>query len=68
MKFKDKSPGMQAMLDNMSRGIFGRTVTESLDHHICVACAADTGQLQGDDLQEYELSALCPTCFKLYGC
>lgn len=59
-KFKDKSPGMQGVLDKMAKGVFGRTITESLEQHVCVACGQDTKQLEGSDAEEYELSALCP--------
>ena len=68
MKFKDKSPGMQGTLDKMSKAIVGRGIIDCLDQHICVACGTDTKQLEGIELQEYELSGMCPDCFKSYGC
>ena len=67
MKFKDKSPGLQGVLNKFAMLTFGRTTTEAFEKQICVDCGQDASKLTGIDLDEYEISGLCPECFKLDG-
>ena len=51
------------LLSMMAAAIFPRTREESFDKFICIDCGEDCKNLEGVDIKEYRLSALCPNCF-----
>ena len=51
--------------DNLAIALFGETLQSAISKNICIACKSpvepqDWGQL---DIDEYNISGLCPTCF-----
>lgn len=56
---------LQRIVDNLSKSVFGITMTEAKDQNICIRCKEGiVGLLLSDlDLKEYIKSALCPKCF-----
>jgi hypothetical protein len=67
MPFKDKAPVIQNLLNEMARGMYGRTVSEALENNVCVSCGTPMlidWDVEPADWREYQISGLCPTCFK----
>jgi hypothetical protein len=53
--------------DVLARSMFGISATDAIAQRICINCKSDiAGEYQSwghDDIDEYVISALCPTCF-----
>jgi hypothetical protein len=70
MSFEQKSTSMQVALDRIAISMFGRSITEALEKHICVQCARSVHDTEDDkwhfrdnlSLVEYQVSALCQNC------
>lgn len=54
-------------INQLGKVSFGMTRDEAQQRGICIMCKAPQPLLTGVDATEYELSALCPKCFKEIG-
>ena len=61
--FKDKSPQIQEVIDNLSLNSFGRKTSTALAQNICVDCGEETKEFK-DELskKEYLITGLCQKC------
>lgn len=62
---------MQSILkqyqDSIALSIFGRTLKDALATQTCIRCKApvDSTEWEQIDLDEFQISGLCPTCFTI---
>jgi len=51
--------------NNFARAIFGITRQDAHSQNLCIRCKApvDSSEWEAIDLDEYQISGLCPTCF-----
>jgi hypothetical protein len=58
-----KTPQMEKAMDHISRLMFGRDRSESIQKSICVMCGKPAVEFR-DDLSktEYSISGMCQTC------
>lgn len=58
-----KSPGLEAMADDMAEAMFGRKRTDSIKADICVGCGKAANDFS-DELsrKEYTISGFCQQC------
>ena len=51
--------------DPLARSMFGISASEAISERICIRCkrSIDTNDWSHDDIDEYVISAICPTCF-----
>jgi hypothetical protein len=58
-----KSPEMVAALDSMSKSMFGRTRSASIEGRVCVTCGQPVGEFR-DALsrKEFGISGMCQKC------
>ena len=58
-----KSAGMENMLDDMAKELFGRGRKVAMDNQMCVICGDDANHFT-DELsrKEYGISGMCQSC------
>ena len=56
---------LQQFQDSMALSLFGRTLKDALSTQACIRCKApvDSNEWEQVDLDEFQISGLCPTCF-----
>lgn len=59
----NRSPAMQAFVDQFAKSAFGRSNTEALAERVCVTCGKPVGTFR-DELsrREYGISGTCQEC------
>lgn len=59
---------LQQFQDSMALSLFGRTLKDALSTQTCIRCKApvDASEWEQIDLDEFQISGLCPSCFKAY--
>jgi len=58
-----KAKGIETMLDESAKQMFGRTRTESIRDDVCVMCGKDAKEFDTDDSRlEYSISGMCQKC------
>jgi len=50
-------------LPGFLRHTFGRTREESISQGVCIRCGRPPGAMTEIDRREYEISAVCPSCW-----
>lgn len=61
-----KTGPVDDLLDKISLELYGLTRTNALKLGMCVACKKVVkGTLEGEDKDEWNISALCPDCFDM---
>ena len=58
-----KTAGMENMLDDMAKELFGRGRKVAMDNQMCVICGGDANHFD-DELsrREYGISGMCQSC------
>ena len=58
-----KTAGMENMLDDMAKELFGRGRKVAMDNQMCVICGGDVNHFD-DELsrREYGISGMCQSC------
>ena len=58
-----KTAGMENMLDDMTKELFGRGRKVAMDNQMCVICGGDANHFT-DELsrREYGISGMCQSC------
>ena len=59
-----RSPEMEAMLEMLAGNTYGRSRYGAFRELECISCDRDCSKLEGIDMKEYKISALCPECFE----
>jgi hypothetical protein len=56
---------LQQCQDSIALSIFGRTLKDALSTQTCIRCKSpvDSTDWEQIDLDEFQISGLCPTCF-----
>jgi len=63
MAFKDKSPAIQEILNDVAFSMYDRTVSDSLTEGICVRCGKSKGEFSDTVCEtEYNISGMCEQC------
>lgn len=58
-----KSKELIQFLDELSRGLFGRSYSEALKANECVCCGGSADLFRGEiDRAEFDISGLCQEC------
>ena len=59
----NKTPQMEAALEDLGSVLFGRSRTASGDNQMCISCGTDANHFR-DELsrKEYRISRLCQGC------
>lgn len=56
---------MQDFQDKIAISLFGETLASAISKNICIACKSPVEPQDWEqiDIDEYNISGLCPTCF-----
>ena len=59
----ERTAGLQKFIDDVSKDMFGRTQTDSLQKQICVSCGSPAVEFRDRlSAKEYGISGLCQDC------
>lgn len=56
---------MQDFQDSIATKLFGETLASAVSKNICLCCKSpiETAEWEQIDIDEYNISGLCPACF-----
>ena len=58
-----KTPEMQNALDRLTKEMFGRCYSQSINDHVCVTCGQKVEKFRNVlSLKEYGISGMCQDC------